>query len=288
MELRHLRYFVAVAEVLNFRKAASALNISQPPLSVQIKDLEWELGTELFSREKNRVNLTLAGETFLIRAKSILADASKAKAEANFAALGKCGTIKIEFISSAVTGCLQSIVTKFKRSFPFVEVQLSQSTVRKILEDLKTERVDVGFVRGPVALAPHFSSIMALKESYYVALPSSHDLVKKNSISVHDLRSEKLVIYPRDTAPGSFDDILSIFAKRKIVPEIVQEATEQLTLAGLVASGMGYSIVPECMTRIKIPGVTHRPLSGGQNRTEIRVVAKKQCNSIVRNFLCSI
>jgi DNA-binding transcriptional LysR family regulator len=285
MELRHLRYFVAVAEAKSFRKASAILCISQPPLSVQIKNLELELKAALFLREKKKIKLTEAGEVFLIHARSILAEADRAKASAKMAGDGKSGTLKIQFISSAVTGPLQDLVGKFKKIYPLVDIQLSQSTVEQILVDLEKDRIDAGIIREPAALPGSLNGVTILKESYYVALPASHFLRTKKVLTPADLATEGLIIYPRATASGSFDDILYIFSKQGIVPNIMQEAPEQLTIAGLVASGMGYSIVPECMTHIVIPGIIHRPLKGGRNKTGMILVTKKQANATTKNFL---
>ncbi len=115
--------------------------------------------------------------------------------------------------------------------------------------------------------------------------PSNHRLTRKKTISPKDLRQEKLIMCPRDTAPGLYEDILSVFRKENIIPDIVQEAPEQLTIAGLVASGMGCAVVPECMMNIKVPGVVHRPFAGGRNMTGIALVVKKRRSVLVENFI---
>jgi DNA-binding transcriptional LysR family regulator len=285
MELRHLRYFTGVAEALNFRKAAEALHISQPPLSSQIQDLEYELGVKLFLRSKQRISLTDAGKAFLPRAKAILQAAEKAKIATKLAADGKLGFLSIRFISSAVTGTLQKIVSSYKKAYPHVELGIEQSNVEAILKDVRDRKIDLGFVRTPVQLENEMIAVDVLQESYYVALPAGHKLSNKSQVSPKDLREEKLIIYPRNTASGSYDDILLLFSEQNIVPEIVQEAVEQLTIAGLVATGMGYSVVPECMTKIKVPGVIHLPLKGGKNRTGMAIVAKKPLSAIASTFI---
>jgi DNA-binding transcriptional LysR family regulator len=156
------------------------------------------------------------------------------------------------------------------------------------LRDVDSGRIDIGFVRTPVRLAEGMDIKYVLKESYYVALPLGHPLSKAKQLMPKDLQSEKLIIYPRNTASGSFDDILLLFRNQNITPEIIQEAPEQLTIAGLVATGMGYSIVPECMTKIRVPGVVHVKLKGGTNRTGIAIVTRKPAGAIVSSFLKSI
>lgn len=285
MELRHLRYFIAVADALSFRKAAETLHISQPPLSQQIMNLEQELGVSLFLREKNRIKLTPEGALFLDRAKAILADAAAAARETRAAAKGETGTLHIHFISSASAGMLQERVMKFKKAWPKVVITLSQSTGEQIITDVLEERIDIGFVRTPVTCPKEVEQKLILREDHIIALPARHPLTRKKSLSPKDLQHEKLIIYPRTGGAEVFDDVISIFRESGISPTIIQEAPEQLTTAGLVAAGMGYSIVPACMMNIKVPGIVHRPFTGGKNRTGIALVFRKQRNAVVENFI---
>ncbi|NND64763.1 MAG: LysR family transcriptional regulator [Gammaproteobacteria bacterium] len=291
MELRHLRYFVAVAETMNFHRAAENLHISQPPLSTQIKDLEHELGVDLFVRDKRRIHLTAAGNVFLNHARYILSNASEAKRQAIMAASGMEGTLSVRFVSSAVTGTLQTLVNRFKSKYPQVDVSLSQSISTQIIQALGENEIDIGLVRTPKTLPENLHGVLVLKESYNVALSSNHPLCRKKRIHPQDLRDERLLIFPRNTGADSFDDVMRIFHKYDISPENVHEIQEgmtiagQLTVAGLVASGMGYSIVPECFTKLPVPGVTHRPLVGGKNRTGIMAVAHKQSEPTAKNFM---
>ena len=284
MELRHIRYFATVAELLSYRKAAEKLHISQPPLSVQIQDLEREIGVPLFKREKKRITLTEAGSCFQDHARGLLENVERAVEQTRLAAEGKSGLLRIRFISSAVTGVLQENVTRYKKIYPDVQIDLEQSTVEQILSDLKNGKIDAGFVRGPLGEMGSMESRIVTRESYYIALPRNHILARRKILHISDLSQEPLLIYPRNTASGSFDDIVSLFRKVGAVPKIVQEAPEQLTLAGLVASGLGYSIVPECMTKIKIPGVVHRPLAEGKGRTGIFLVVRRDATRLAANF----
>jgi len=285
MELRHLRYFVAVADALSFRKAAEILHISQPPLSQQIMNLEHELGVELFLREKKRIRLTPQGALFLDRAKAILAKAAEAALEARAAAKGETGTLSIHFVSSASAGILQERMTKFKKAYPHVLITLAQSMATQIFRDLLEERIDIAFARTPVAAPKGIEHVTILREDYIVALPAHHPLARKKSISPRDLQHEKLIMYPRSGGPEVFDDVISIFRDGGISPTVAQEAPDQFTTAGLVASGMGYSIVPECMMKIKVPGIVHRPFNGGKNRAGIALVFRKQRSAVVENFI---
>ena len=289
MELRHLRYFVAVAESLNFRRAADALNVSQPPLSKQIRDLEYELGADLFIREKRSIFLTSEGKAFLKAAKDILKAAAKAKSLVQGIKQGVAGRLHINFMSSAAAGLLQSIVRDFKTLYPKVDIRLFQSTVTQIITDLNDGNIDIGFVRLPVSLPENLQSVTILREDYYIALPEDHRLTAKETVKPEDLADENLITFPRHTAPGSFDELIAIFHKRNISPRIVQEAApEQLTIAGLVAAGVGVSIVPACMSNIKIPGLVHRPLLGGENKTGIAVLSPLKPDTVTANFLACL
>lgn len=284
MELRHLRYFVAVADRSSVRKAAEALHISQPPLSMQLKDLERELGAELFVREKRSMRLTEAGKSFLVSARKILEDAQKAKLNAKLAAEGKIGKIAIRFISSAAAGVLQTTVSGFKKNHPLIEFDLQQSYAEKIVKDVADGHIDIGFIRVPFNLPDNILSKLILRESFFVALPKTHHLTKKKEISPIDLKNEKLILDARNTA-NSFHNIISIFTAQGITPKIIQGAIEDLTIAGLVATGTGYSIVPECMTKIRVPGVSHAPLKGGKNKTSIIIITQKTCTPIAKAFI---
>ena len=285
MELRHLRYFVCVAEQLNFRRAASMLNISQPPLSMQIRDLEYELGCTLFVRQQRKVTLTDAGRLFLPKARAILQEAANAKRDVLLAKQGIVGRMSIRFMSSAVTGKLQDIVSRYKARFPDVLLDLEQSTVDIIRDDVRRGDIDIGVIRLPAYTPEDIEAVTIMKESYFVALPKGHALAKKKEISVRDMAQMGMVIYPRNTVSGSYDDIMELFASEGVVPNIVQTAVEQLTIAGLVATGMGYSIVPECMVHIKVPGVVHRPLKGGRNRTGMALIFRRDAGALIRNFV---
>jgi DNA-binding transcriptional LysR family regulator len=285
MELRHFRYFVAVADAMSFRKAAEVLHISQPPLSQQIMNLEHELGVSLFLREKNRIRLTTEGALFLGRAKAILAQAAEAAQEVRAAAKGETGTLNIHFISSASTGILQERVTRFRKAYPKIIIKLTQSLGTPIFRDLLEERIDIGFVRTPAICPKGVEQKLILREDYIVALPADHPLGRKKSLSPRDLQDERLIIYPRGAGPEVFDSVISIFREGGVNPTTFQETSDQFTTAGLVASGMGYAIVPECMMKIKVPGIIHRPITGGKNRAGIALVFRKQHNAIVENFV---
>jgi len=285
MELRHLRYFVAVAEEMNIHRAAKRLNIYQPPLSLSIKQLEEEIGAALFLREGRGIQITKAGEIFLKRAYQILESAQKASLEASHIEKGVAGTLRIGFVSSTVTGILQKFVSLQKQHYPNVELDLRQSTNSAIPQQLMARDIDIGILRLPEHLPDGVSMKEITKESWCVALYKNHPLISKKEIRIKDLKNEKLIFYPRSNTAAGYDDVMKLFHDKDVVPNIVQEATEQMTIAGLVASGMGLGIVPECMASIKIPNVTHRLLEGTKNRTGFACVFRKEKDILVNQFL---
>lgn len=285
MELRHLRYFLAVAEEMNVHRAARRLNISQPPLSLTIRQLEEEIGVTLFERKGRGLHITRAGEIFLKRVRAILNSAEEAVIEAVQVGQGIAGTLRIGFVSSTVTGILQKSVSVQKRRYPQVNIEMTQSTNKGIPEQIAADEIDIGLLRLPEVLPSFICMKEVSKESWFVALPKGHLLKDKKKIRIHDLARERLIFYPRENSPAGYDDVMNLFKEKNVTPNIVQEATEQMTIAGLVASDMGVGIVPECMAQIQIPNVTHRPLEGTKNRTGFAFVYKKDADPLVQNFL---
>ena len=285
MELRHLRYFVAVAEEMNVHRAAQRLNISQPPLSLTIKQLEEEIGAELFTREGRGIQITRAGKIYLTHARKILADTDDAAEQARQSHQGITGTLRIGFISSSITGVLQRTVAAYKKKYPGVLLDMQQSNNSAIPLLLEDGRIDVGIMRIPESLSEKFRVQEIERECWCVALPERHRLEAQDQVSIKELDGERLIFYPRWNSPLGYDDVINMFKEKGVTPYIYQEATEQMTIAGLVASGMGIGIVPECMSRIKIPGVSHRKIRNTKNRTGFAFVSSRERDTLAENFL---
>lgn len=285
MELRHLRYFIAVAEEMNVHRAAERLHISQPPLSLTIKQLETELGVALFTREGRGIQITRAGQIYLQYARKILSDAETASEQVRQSHLGLTGRIKIGFASSAITGPLQKSVSAFKAQYPDVIVDMEQMTNATIPQRLIDKDIDIGLVRVPEYIPDTLMVKDMTKECWCVALPEHHELTKNGAVTIKDLADIRLIFYPRWNNPGGYDDVMNLFREKDVEPRIYQEAPEQMTIAGLVASGVGVGIVPECMATIKIPGVIHRPIKGTKNRTGFAVVTCMDDDLLIQNYL---
>jgi DNA-binding transcriptional LysR family regulator len=259
MEIRRLRYFVAVAEELSFTRAAERLHIAQPPLSIQIRALEQEVGARLFDRDQRPVHLTQAGKHLLERAHGILASIAAAKAEVRYAELGQVGSLQLGYAPSAMfTPSLTSAIKKFQRAFPHVQLTLHEMTSLDQLNGLHYHTLDAGIVRKSDVAAPSGISI----EEWYrtplvAALPSDHILAKKRAISIRDLRDQPLIMYPRESGIGLYWQVLRLCASAGFRPQIVREVQELTTIVGLVDAGVGVAIVPADTGSIHLDGVVY-------------------------------
>jgi DNA-binding transcriptional LysR family regulator len=288
MELRHLRYFIAVAEEGNMHKAAQRLHISQPPLSLSIKQMEEEIGTPLFDRIGRIIQLNNAGKTFLEHAHRTIKDHKDAMENARLIGEGKQGIVKIGFISSAITGILQQLVSTSIVENPDIELDISQSVGGMIGDQILSEEYDIGLVRYPENIKNGLASKALTKEHWDIVFPECHHFKELQTVTIKDLKNEKLIFYPRWNSPSGHDDIMSLFHEKGITPNIVQEAPEQMTIAGLASVGLGIGIVPSCMRNISMKGLCHRTIEGTKERTGFSLLYKETPSPLVRTFLNSI
>lgn len=287
MELRHFRYFIAVAEELNFHRAAERLNISQPPLSVTIAQLEEEVGTRLFLREKKRVFLTDAGKRFLRHAHEVMSCKEAAVMGAQLAAEGKVGRISFAFVGSSVTGYLQNAMRIFQDTYPNVEIDMVQANNQDTVARLEKGEIDFGVMRLPVDIPANFKIYAEQKDKYCLAVPSNHALAKRKSVRIDDIAEEELILFPRKVAKKHYDHMISIYTDHGYSPNIVLEPREQNTTAALISSGIGISIVPSCMKFLPVPHITHIDIAGIKQRTGIAVLAPVSPTQIIQNFIDS-
>lgn len=260
IDLRHLRYFVAVAEELHFGRAAARVHIAQPPLSQQIRRLEQELGVQLFHRTKRTVRLRPAGQVFLQHVLPLLNDLDRAVELARQAHSGQAGSLAIGFVSSAPYTVLPDVLRAYRGAFPAVTLRLVQLNIATQLESLKRDRINIGVVRPPIA-DPGIVTEVLLNEPLILALPVAHPLAALDSIAPRLLENEPFVVVPKDRA--AFADLGLRFCREQgFEPKVVQEATEMHTVIGLVSAGIGLAIVPESMRSLQIPGVVFRILEG--------------------------
>jgi DNA-binding transcriptional LysR family regulator len=259
MELRQLRYFVAVAEEGHFGRAAQRLHMSQPPLSMQIKGLETELGIELLNRSTRRVWLTDAGRIFLEKARAILGAVKEAQDAARGAENGMQGRLHVGFISSATLNLLPPSLRLFRERFSGVELELKELTSAQQVDALYADEIQVGLVRLPVR-APGIRFEPVLEERLVVALPSGHVLETRDRVSLEAIADLPLIFFTRQLIPGFHAQIVELFQRVGAFPRVAQHAVHLQTIVGLVASGIGIAILPGSAERVGREGVVYRTL----------------------------
>ncbi|MEP0955891.1 LysR family transcriptional regulator [Microcoleus sp. FACHB-1515] len=285
IELRHLRYFIAVAEELHFGRAADRLQMAQPPLSQQIRQLETQLGFQLFHRTKRSVQLTTAGRVFLREARRILSQLEQAIETGRQASRGELGQLAIGFVSSASYSILPKILSGFRHQLPTVELALHELTTDQQLRWLRDGRIDVGFVRPPID-DDSLGISTILQEPLVVALPQAHPFATAESVSLRSLSSESFILFPRQLAPGLYDQIIALCQQMEFSPKVVQEAIQMQTIVSLVAAEIGIAIVPISLQNLQRTGVVYRRLQEPTPKAAIAVVWKQHESSpIVDRFL---
>jgi DNA-binding transcriptional LysR family regulator len=261
MELRQLRYFVAVAEELHFRRAAARLHMSQPPLSHQLRLLEDELGCPLMIRSRRRVELTPAGQAFLADVRELLGGLDEAVGTARRIHAGTAGRLRISFVGSALLSLVPEVVRRYRAVRPEVEMQLRERSTEDQLRDLRAGSIDVALVPLPVD-APDLRTEVLRRERAVAALPAAHPLAALKQVPVRRLGGEPLVMFPREQAPGLHDRLLASLSGPDGPPSVAQYAPETQTIIGLVAAEIGVSLVQASVQRLALPGVTYRPVRG--------------------------
>lgn len=263
MELRHLRYFVAVAEALNFTRAAERLHIGQPPLSMQIRDLETEIGAALFVRTRRKVELTEAGRRFLEHARAILERAERAAAEARRAALGEVGELRVGITSSLpYTDMLPELLSAFGRRHPQVRLLLRELFTTAQFDALAEDELDVGLVRVDASAAPSGIAIREIgRDPLRLVVNAAHRLATRDSVGFAELADEPFITFPPGTGTGLPDRLRALAGAAGFEPRIVQTAREATTQIGLVAAGLGLALLPAPLACVRIPRVRYLPLT---------------------------
>lgn len=288
MELRLLRYFVAVAEELHFGRAAARLGIAQPPLSQQIRRLEAELGVLLFRRTQRHVELTDAGEIFLAEVRDILGRVARAVELAQRAQNGEVGSLRIGFAGSATYHELPVLVRAYRERYPQVDVALREMATLDQIEALHNGHIDAGFLRLPTP-DQLLDFIVMRRERFIVVLPESHPLTALARVPVARLAGEPFVLQPRHRGWGYYDTIIAACHVHGFSPLIRQEAQELQTIVGLVAAGLGVSMVPASARELRGKGVAYREIDGTPPVTEMGLGWRRADPSpVLRSFLAVV
>jgi DNA-binding transcriptional LysR family regulator len=268
LELRHLRYFVAVAEELHFGRAARRLGITQPPLSLQIQRLETELGVRLFERTNRRVELTPAGKALLAEGRHVLADFDNAANAARRAARGETGSLTVAFAASVMFLSLPRIIRRFRAQFPSVRLELRELPTGSQIVALRNGELDIGFLREPPPDA-ELTTETVMREELLLALSKRHALASRKRLRLVDVANEDFVLFPRDLAPGLHAHVLAVCAEAGVHPRIVQTSRELYTTVSLVEAGLGVTIIPASVRQMGWRGVRYYPIRSPSAVTRI-------------------
>lgn len=268
IELRHLRYFTAVAEELHFGRAAERLGMAQPPLSQQIKSLEELVGFALFER-RPQVRLTTAGEALLEVARRTLSQVEEGLELTRRVGRGEVGRLTVGFAASILTTALPEILRTYREQYRGVELRLRELSSAAQIEALGDGSIDVGFLREAVVQGSDLICEPILREEFVAVLPPAHPLAGREQLALGDMAEEPFVHFPRAVAPALFDQIADACRRAGFRPRVVQEAQEWLTILGLVEAGLGISLVPASFRRLRWGGVQYRPLAPRREFTDV-------------------
>ena len=268
MDLQQLRYFVAVADELNFSRASAQLGIAQPAVSRQVQSLEQGLGVQLFDRTKRQIELTAAGEALRIEARRILDQAQHAAEVTRRAARGETGRLTIAFVGSVMYGPVPRAMRTFRQRFPGVEFLLQEMETGLQGQAVLQRRIDLGLVRTKLEHA-ELSSEIVVHEEMIVALPAKHRLANRDELRVHDLADEPFLLFPRGRMAGFGDEIMAACAAAGFQPKVAQEVIELQTGISLVVAGFGVCIVPQAVSAQRRPGLVFRKFQKPAPRTSL-------------------
>lgn len=274
IELRHLRYFVAVAEELHFGRAAQRLYLAQPALSQQIRRLEEILGVALFHRTSRSVALTAAGEMLLERARRTLRNVRLDAEEARGIGRGEIGHLNVGFVGSAMLASLPAIFRRYLTAYPRVQMHLHESFTSRVVSGLLDGSLDAGVLRDSDP-QPDLEVTTLFTERYVAVLPKTHPRAKQKNIHASVLRDEPFVFYPRSAGTIAFEKPLSLCGDAGFQPRVVQEATHWLSIVRLVAVGFGVSIAPACVATLPDEGVVYLPLRDANAVSNVELAYRK-------------
>lgn len=260
LHTEYLRYFVAVAEELHFGRAAARLSMAQQPLSRQIQRLESEVGVRLFKRTTRRVTLTPAGEVFLEETRKTLDALDRAVGEARRAERGEVGTLRVGYTATALYNLLPEVVRSFRESFPGVRLDLSEMGSAELEGAILAGDVQAAFLYG-FAGGAGVESVVLRDERIVAALPEDHPMAGRDAVCLRELAEEPFVFYPRHRGPGLYDRLIGFCREAGFSPEVAQEAAQEHTVVGLVASGVGVALVFDCMKKLGRSGVVYLPIA---------------------------
>lgn len=283
-----MRYFVAVAEELHFGRAAKRMHIVQPALSQQVQSLEEELGVELLHRTTRQVRLTESGQVFLEEARRTLEQGERAAEAARRAARGQIGLLAVGFMGPATYSVLPDILKAYKESFPEVEMALHEWTSVEQVRRLHGDSIQVGFLRPPIG-DDELVVEPILREPAVAVLPDGHPLTARETVPLEMLANEPFVLVPRSREPAGHDYYVGLCRRVGFSPRVVQESHQISTIVGLVAAGLGVSLLPASAAKLRRPGAVYKTIEGQQAGLELAVSWRRGDRSpVLQGFLDTV
>ncbi|MET9495977.1 LysR family transcriptional regulator [Streptomyces sp. NPDC006552] len=289
LSLPQLHAFLVLAEELHFGRAAARLGIAQPPLSQQIRRLEEKVGYALFSREPGRIGLTAAGRELLPAAGHALGHLAQGLTAAREAGSGAAGRLRIGFAASLALTLLPRLLRTFRERFPAVRLDIQEMTTTPQLAALRDRTIDIGLLREPPAPDAELGFETVLSESFVAVLPASHPVAAQRTVQVEQLADCPFVLLPRAVGPPLHDQITDLCIAAGFTPQVAQHAVEWQTVCALVGAGLGVSLAPESIRRIRLEGVAFRRIAPGAVRTRVAVAWRKNDpNPLVPGILAAL
>ena len=287
MEFRHLRYFLVLAEELHFGRAARRLSISQPPLSLNIQQLEASVGARLFERDSRGVRLTAAGQAFREAATSLLAQAESARLLAREIEAGAVGRLRVGFVGAMLYRGLPQCLREFQARHPRVQVALTELNSQQQIEALLHDELDLGLIHTR-RVPEELTAELALSEPFLCCLPHDHALAAASTVPLTALRDEPFVLFSRTASPDYYNRILDMCAAQGFTPRTRHEVRHWLSVVSLVSQGMGVAVVPAALAHAGMAGAVFRPLAVATVPSEVYCVWKAAPDHPARDHLVAM
>jgi DNA-binding transcriptional LysR family regulator len=291
MELRQLRYFVALAEDLHFGKAATRLGIAQPALSQQIQTLEAMFGTKLFLRTKRSVALTPAGTLVLAEARQVLKQADHTRAVAMQAGRGELGVLEVGFVGSAIfSGVIATAIFAYRQTRPHVDIHLNEMGIDQQLRALDENKLDVSFIRPPVLQRPTGVVIEPItSERIVLAIHEAHPLAHRKGLHIEDLAEELFIVPSLHPGTGFYAHSQAVWRDAGFQPRVEHKSPQLATICSLVAAGAGVALMPESVMRLQLPNVCFRTLDGVAQHSQLAIAYRhNEAAPAIRAFICEV
>lgn len=290
LDMRHLRYFLKVAQTLNFTRAAEQLGLQQPPLSLQIRQMEEAIGVRLFDRQPRGVTLTAAGEYWQTAAQQVTARLEEAIAEVRRRQLGKSGQLRLGFAGATYNHpAVPATIRAYRALRPAVELSSQQSNTPALLDDLRNGHLDAAFIRPPVTSGHQLSIHPFVTEETLLVLPSSHRAAKARKVDLTAIMDDELILFPRTFGPGLYDSIISACHTIGFSPNLGQSASQISSILPMVAAGFGVSVLPRSVASVPVPGTVCLPIAVGAPTASIVLAVRADDDSAqTANFVTCV